>query len=140
MDSIFTKIIKREIPAHIIYEDDLVISILDISQLTEGHTLIICKGDYKDIYELPDSVASHMFLVAKHVGLALRSSLNCEGINLFSNNGSIAGQTVFHFHIHLIPRFKDDTFKIPISISNKVSEDEFKKRAQLIRNSLRINI
>lgn len=115
MDSIFTKIIKREIPAYIIYEDDLIISFLDISQTTKGHTLVITKNEYKNIFEVPEDIFMHLFKIVQKVSWAVNKAFNPIGLNLLNNNHEIAGQTVFHYHVHIIPRYtKDDiTIKLP---------------------------
>lgn len=108
MGTVFEKIIKREIPAHIVYEDDLVIAFLDISQATIGHTLICPKVAYKDIFELPVDVAKHLFGVTVTLSHAIKKAFNPQGLNTLNNNGTAASQSVFHFHIHIIPRYEDD--------------------------------
>lgn len=137
MSTIFEKIIAREIPAHIIYEDDLVISFLDISQATVGHTLVVPKKAFTDIYEVPDDLLSHTMLIAKKVSLACKKAFDAPGLNILSNNGAVAGQTVFHFHLHVIPRFdeKDVAFKFTNHM-NETSSEEYKKRALLIKEAL----
>ena len=114
MKTIFTKIVEREIPAHIIYEDDLVIAFLDISQATPGHTLVVPKKEYKNIYELDEKIANHLFGVVVKLAKAINTSLKPKGLNILNNNEAVAGQTVFHYHIHLIPRYdaEDVIFKL----------------------------
>lgn len=137
MSTIFEKIIAREIPAHVVYEDDLVISFLDISQATIGHTLVVPKKAYIDIYDVPDDLLAHTMQVAKKISIACKKAFDLPGLNILSNNGSIAGQTVFHFHVHVIPRYdeKDVTFKFSNHM-NETSVDEYKKRALLIKEAL----
>ncbi|MDR2827968.1 MAG: HIT family protein [Acholeplasmatales bacterium] len=112
MSSIFTKIINKEIQAAIIYEDDLAIAFLDISQATKGHTLVVPKQEAKTILELDLKYASHLLVVVKKVTKIIKERLKPSGFNLISNNGEIAGQSVPHFHIHIIPRYTKDDVKI----------------------------
>jgi len=109
--TIFEKIINREIPAHIIYEDDRIISFLDVSPFTKGHTLVVPKKPYKDIFEIDEETLKHLIAVAKKIStLIMASPLSPKGINLLNNNKETAGQTVFHFHLHIIPRYEEDEF------------------------------
>ncbi len=137
MSSIFTKIIAKEIPAHFVYEDDLVVAFLDISQTTKGHTLVVPKAYYKDVFSVPEDLAAHVMEVAVRVANALKKAFNPEGINILSNNGEASGQTVFHFHLHLIPRYEKDDVKF--SMKNHMSDlslDDYKERARLIKAAL----
>ena len=138
MPSIFSKIILREIPAHIVYEDDQVIAFLDISQATKGHTLVVPKVEYKDIFEVPEKTASHLFGIATKLSKAIQKAFGAHAMNLLSNNGECAGQTVFHFHIHLIPRYEktdENLFKLKNNQGN-LSPDDYKERARLIKEAL----
>jgi histidine triad (HIT) family protein len=138
MPSIFSKIILREIPAHIVYEDDHVIAFLDISQATKGHTLVVPKVEYKDIFEVPEKTASHVFGVAVKVAKAIQKAFGAHAMNILSNNGETAGQTVFHFHLHLIPRYEkadENFFKLKNNQGN-LSSDDYKERARLIKEAL----
>lgn len=110
--SVFKKIINKEIESHIVYEDDLVIAFLDISQATKGHTLVVPKKEYKNIYELDDEISAHLYVVVVKLSKAIKKALNPDGLNIINNNGVIAGQSVFHYHIHLVPRYKNDDFNI----------------------------
>jgi len=109
---IFCKIISGEIPASKIYEDEFVLAFLDISQVTKGHTLIVPKKHCENIYCLSDDCASKLLVVSKKIATALKHTFNLEGLNLVNNNESLSGQTVNHFHIHLIPRYVGDEFKL----------------------------
>lgn len=138
MSTIFSKIITREIPAHLVYEDDYVIAFLDISQATKGHTLVVPKVAYKDIFDVPEKTASHVFAVAVKLSKAIKKAFGVDAMNVLSNNGEIAGQTVFHFHIHLIPRYRKDDenfFKLKNN-QGDLSLDDYQKRAKLIREAL----
>ena len=137
MSTIFTKIINREVPSKIIYEDDIVIAFLDISQATPGHSLVVTKKEYRNIFELPEEVASHIFKIVVRISKAINFSLKPKGINILNNNEETAGQTVFHYHIHLIPRY--DSGDVLFGMNNnfgKVSDEELEKRVNLIRSAL----
>lgn len=103
---IFCKIIEKEIPAHIVYEDDNVLAFLDISQVTEGHTLVIPKKHIPNIYALEEE-ATTLFKAVPKIARALRDTFNPIGLNMINNNDRPL-QSVFHFHVHLIPRYEND--------------------------------
>lgn len=105
---IFCKIANGEIPSKALYEDDEFKVILDLGPATKGHALILPKNHYTDLYGLPDEDAAKVMLLAKKMAVHMTKKLNCDGFNLVQNNGKDAGQTVFHFHLHLIPRYADD--------------------------------
>lgn len=109
---IFCKIANGEIPSKTLYEDEEFRVILDLGPATKGHALILPKNHYANLYELPEDTAAHAMLLAKKMAVKMTDKLHCDGFNLVQNNGEIAGQTVFHFHIHLIPRYKDDNQEI----------------------------
>lgn len=137
MSTIFTKIINREIPSKIIYEDDQVIAFLDISQATPGHSLVVTKKEYRNIFELPEEVASHIFKVVVKVAKAINFSLKPKGLNILNNNEETAGQTVFHYHIHLIPRYDDNDVSFGMNNNfGKDSDEELEKRVNRIRSAL----
>ena len=125
-DCIFCKIANGEIPANALYEDDLVKVIFDLSPASDGHVLILPKSHYDDVYSLDDDTAAHIFKVAVKIANAMKKSLNIDGLNIVQNNGEAAGQTVFHFHMHIIPRYTDDTVNIKW-VPGKISEDEIEK-------------
>ncbi|PFA62569.1 HIT family protein [Bacillus sp. AFS015802] len=104
-DCIFCKIIDGEIPAMKVYEDDHVLAFLDISQVTKGHTLLIPKVHKENVYELTPDIAGHLFSVAPKIANSIKAEFNPVGMNLLSNAGEEAGQSVFHFHMHFIPRY-----------------------------------
>lgn len=109
---IFCKIANGGIPSKTIYEDEMFRVILDLGPAAKGHALILPKDHYKDLYELPENTASHVMLLAKKMAAQMTDKLHCDGFNLIQNNGETAGQTVMHFHMHLIPRYKNDNQKI----------------------------
>lgn len=137
MKSIFTRIIEREIPAYIVYEDDLVIAFLDISQATKGHTLVVPKKAYENLYEMPDELASHVMKISIKLAKAIQKAFNPAGLNLLNNNGEIAGQSVFHFHVHLIPRYENDGVSMRFSNHmNDLNPEDYKNRAKEITSAL----
>lgn len=105
---IFCRIANGEIPARTLYEDERFRVILDNGPATRGHALILPKEHYADIYELPDDLAADAMVLARKMAGRMHEKLHCDGFNIVQNNGTVAGQTVFHFHIHLIPRYKGD--------------------------------
>lgn len=106
MHDIFEKIIAREIPAEIIYEDESVISFLDIRPINKGHALVVPKQKFINALDGDPETLGHMMQIAQKVALALIETTEASGINLLMNNGDTAGQDVFHAHLHVIPRFK----------------------------------
>lgn len=111
-DCIFCKIAAGEIPSATLYEDADFRVILDIEPASNGHALILPKEHYANLYELDDELAAKAFVLAKKMITKLTDILGCEGYNVLQNNGSAAGQTVFHFHMHLIPRYAQDNVKV----------------------------
>ncbi|MBS4171892.1 HIT family protein [Bacillus sp. FJAT-49736] len=110
-DCIFCKIINGEIPSAKVYEDEHVFAFLDISQVTKGHTLVIPKVHKKNVFELTPEIAGNLFEAVPKIANALNRAYEPIGMNLLNNNGEFAGQSVFHFHLHLIPRYgKGDGF------------------------------
>lgn len=107
-DCIFCKIAKGEIPSATLYEDEEFRVILDQGPATKGHALILPKAHYQNLYELPDDLAGRAMILAKKIITEMKDALDCDGYNVVQNNGSAAGQTVFHFHMHLIPRREGD--------------------------------
>ena len=109
---IFCKLANGIIPTNSIYEYDNFNVILDMSPATKGHALILPKDHYKNLYELPEDTAADVMKLAKKMAVEMTEKLGADGFNLVQNNNEIAGQTVFHFHMHLIPRYNDDAQKI----------------------------
>lgn len=110
--TVFAKILGGELPATFVYRDELVAAFLDIQTITPGHTLVVPLVKAASLAELPPATGARMFTVAQRVGAALRGSgLACEGVNLFLADGVAAGQTVFHLHLHVFPRYADDGFR-----------------------------
>ncbi|WP_343210199.1 HIT family protein [Anaerolentibacter hominis] len=124
---IFCKIAAGEIPSMTIYEDENFRVIFDIAPASRGHAIILPKNHAANIYELSEEDCSKVFVVAAKVARAMKKVLNCDGMNVLQNNGEIAGQTVFHFHVHLIPRYKDDT----VTITWKQGEADMEELEQI---------
>lgn len=127
---IFCKIASGEIPSATLYEDDDFRVILDLGPASKGHALILLKEHYANIYEIPDELAAKAMKLAKKMAGAMTKALKCDGFNLVQNNGEAAGQTVFHFHMHLIPRYKGDGAGItwtPGELSDEVRDEILEK-------------
>ncbi len=112
-DCVFCRIIAGEIPSATVFEDEDFKAIMDIAPAAKGHIIILSKKHYANLYELEDSVASKALIVARRIAQAMKEELKCDGINILQNNGEAAGQTVFHFHIHVMPRYNDDHVIVP---------------------------
>lgn len=129
---IFCKIANGEIPSKTLYEDEAFRVILDLGPASKGHALILPKDHYANLYELPEEAAGSAMKLAKKMAAQMTERLDCEGFNLVQNNGELAGQTVFHFHMHLIPRYRDDGQKIgwkPQEVSQEELEETRKQIA-----------
>ena len=123
---IFCKIAAGEIPSKTIYEDEEFRVILDLGPATKGHALILPKDHYKDLFELPEEKAEKVIRLAKKMAATMKEKLHADGFNLIQNNSECAGQTVFHFHMHLIPRYEDDKQRIGW-IPGKPSQEELEE-------------
>ena len=128
---IFCKIANGEMPSKTLYEDDKFRVILDLGPASKGHALILPKEHYADLYELPEETAGEVMKLAKKMAAQMTQRLGCEGFNLVQNNGELAGQTVFHFHMHLIPRYRDDGQKIGWKPQEATQEELETIRAQI---------
>lgn len=129
-DCIFCKIANGDIPSKALYEDEDFKVILDLGPATKGHALILPKDHASNLYELPDELAAKTLVLAKKMAAKMTEKLECDGFNLVQNNGEAAGQTVLHFHMHLIPRYENDGQKINWVPGEPSSEelDEIKKQ------------
>ena len=107
-ECIFCKIANGEIPSTTLYEDEDFRVILDLGPATRGHALLLPKNHFANLFELDDETAQKAILVAKKMAGKMKDALGADGFNLVQNNGEAAGQTVFHFHMHLIPRYEND--------------------------------
>lgn len=140
---IFCMIGRGDIPAHTLYEEDELIVIMDAAPASDGHCLILPKKHADDIFELDPETGGRIFQLAIKLAPAIKAALRCDGLNVVQNNGKIAGQTVGHFHMHLIPRYKghglghdpDDDVQFFRSY-DKAGEEELERIAKSIRDAL----
>ena len=133
-DCIFCKLANGIFPTNTIYEDEDFKVILDNSPAAKGHSLIIPKQHFENIYSTDDAYLAKLLPVAKKVANALKKTFNCDGVNIVQNNEPAAGQTVFHLHVHVIPRYNDDKVGITWP-QHEVDQDEQKKLADEIANN-----
>lgn len=127
---IFCKIANGEIPAATIYEDEKFRVILDLGPASKGHALILPKEHYADIYEIPEVLAGEAYQLAARLAKKMTEVLQCDGFNIVQNNKESAGQTVFHFHMHLIPRYKDDQVGLtwtPGTLTDEIKQEILEK-------------
>ena len=123
---IFCKIANGEIPSATLFEDENFRVILDLGPATKGHALILPKSHFANIYEMPDELVGKAMILAKEMVTRMTEALKCDGFNVVQNNGEAAGQTVFHFHMHLIPRYKNDNAGItwtPGTLTDEMKEE-----------------
>ena len=120
---IFCKIARGEIPSGTIEETDEFRVVLDVAPATRGHALIIPKAHWANLYDLPEETAAKAMKLAKKIALRMKERLRCDGVNIVQNNEEAAGQTVFHFHMHVIPRYRDDEQKIGWKPGEPTSEE-----------------
>lgn len=111
-DCIFCKIVKGELPSSKIYENNDVLAFLDIAPVNIGHSLVIPKKHYENIYEIPESIWTQIAQVTKNLSGAIKDGVKADGMNVAMSNGQDAGQVVFHAHVHIIPRVKNDGFEL----------------------------
>ncbi len=133
---IFCKIANGLIPSTTIYEDDEFRAILDLGPAAEGHTLILPKEHFEDVTELSESLAAKVVPMAAKIGKAMKEGLGCGGFNLVQNNGAAAGQTVMHFHMHVIPRYEGGP-EIASWNPGETTPDEMKVTAEKIKAALK---
>ncbi len=129
-ESIFSKIVKREIPADIVYEDELVLAFLDINPVADGHTLLICKEQYEWMTDVPDELLAHSFIKTKELMPVLQKAMNADFVAI-----SVVGVDVPHFHIHLIPRMKGDNLA-NFWPTKKYADGQAEQIAQKIKSHL----
>ncbi|MCM1567937.1 MAG: HIT family protein [Roseburia sp.] len=129
---IFCKLANGELPTNSIYEDEDFNVILDLGAATRGHALILPKEHADNLYELPEETAAKIMPLAKKLAAHMKEKLVCDGLNLVQNNGEAAGQTVMHFHLHLIPRYREDGQKISWT-SGKPSSEELEEVKRLLQ-------
>jgi histidine triad (HIT) family protein len=128
-DCIFCKIVAGELPARKVDEDENTIAFLDIAPWTRGHALVIPKEHTRNLYEAPEDVLLHTGVAAQRLARTMRDRLGAEGINTLNSTEPAAMQTVFHYHVHVIPRYEDDPLQLP-GKPQEVDQDELAKVAE----------
>ena len=129
---IFCKIANGEVPSKTLYEDEKFRIILDLGPIDRGHALILPKEHADDLYELPEESASAIMILTKKMAVKMAEKLHCAGLNLVQNNGAAAGQTVCHFHLHMIPRYSNDGQKINWVPGSAAEEELEAVRRQIV--------
>ncbi|GAB6281416.1 MAG: HIT family protein [Ignavibacterium sp.] len=137
MNCVFCDIINKKSQAEILFEDKEVISILDINPMNYGHTLVFPKVHYDDFLSLPNEYIQHLFSTAQIISNGIMAALKPDGFNVILNNGRAAGQSVFHFHLHIIPRYFSDDHRFQLNLK-KYKDGEIKEYAQKIRSSINL--
>ena len=134
-DCVFCKIIAGQIPCTKVFEDELTLAFMDIGQVNPGHVLVACKPHVENIFGLDDRLAAALFQTTARVARAVDKAISPQGMNLFQANGEIAGQTVFHFHLHVLPRLEGDGMHLAWPVKNpprgKLEEHAAKIRAAI---------
>jgi histidine triad (HIT) family protein len=110
-NGLFAKIARHEIPAEIVYEDELTLAFLDKRPINPGHTLVIPKKPFVNLYDLDDQTRDSIFKTVQKIAISLKQGLDADGVNVRINTESAAGQDVFHFHAHVIPRYENDGYE-----------------------------
>jgi histidine triad (HIT) family protein len=135
MPSLFSRIVSGEIPTHKVYEDQGTLAFLDINPAARGHTLVISKAEYPDLLTLPPEILAATMRTVQRVGLALQAALKPDGINIIQNNGAAAGQVIFHYHVHIIPRWEGDT-AVRLWKPQSADQDELRELAARIGGAM----
>jgi histidine triad (HIT) family protein len=135
MPTIFSKIVSGEIPSHKIYEDDLTLAFMDINPASRGHTLVICKAEHPDLWNIPPETLAAISATMQRVALAIRAALQPDGLNVIQSNGAAAGQEIFHYHVHLIPRWEGDK-AVRLWRPQPSEQNELRATAEQIRQAL----
>jgi histidine triad (HIT) family protein len=136
---IFCKIIAEEIPSVKLYEDELVYAFMDIAPINYGHTLVIPKEHHTSVATIPENVAGRMFLVGSRLGVAMRRALDADGFNLHLSDGTVAGQVVMHAHLHIVPRWTDDSFHWNWRQLKYESEDVRNEMAEKLKKAFKLS-
>jgi histidine triad (HIT) family protein len=113
-DCIFCKVLAGEIPSERVYEDEHVVGVMDINPWTRGHAVVIPRRHAANLFEISDEDLGHVVVGAKRLATKMRDTLGCDGVNLLQSNGSAAWQTIFHLHMHVIPRYEGDPLELPV--------------------------
>jgi histidine triad (HIT) family protein len=112
-DCIFCKVLAGEIPGERVYEDDHAVAVMDINPWTRGHAVVFPRKHAADLFEIEEDELEHVAVAAKRLATKMRATLGCDGVNLLQSNGRAAWQTIFHLHVHVIPRYDGDPLQLP---------------------------
>ena len=121
-DCIFCKLVAKQIPASIVYEDEATLAFMDLGQVNPGHVLVASKAHAENVYELDDAGAAAVFRTVARVARAVRAAFDPPGLSIYQANGKPAGQTVFHFHLHVLPRHEGDGMQLVWPVKNPPRE------------------
>ncbi len=132
---IFCKIVCKQAPSSIVYEDDTIMAFLDIRPLNMGHTLVIPKAHYVDIFDIPEKELSQVHKAAKLLAFAIKKATAADGISIIQQNGKAAGQDIFHMHVHVVPRFEGQKLP-PFSDLKEVEREQLDTLAKKIKQHL----
>ena len=130
----FCKLVRKEEDASIVFEDDKTMAFLDIRPVNDGHTLVIPKAHYENIFDIPEDELAYLYKIVKKTALAVKKGVEAEGISVGQQNGKAANQRVFHLHVHVIPRFEGQRFRRPEEL-NEASRDRLDEIATKIRKA-----
>ncbi len=136
MDCIFCNIVKGEIPCIKVFEDENILAFLDVNPVTQGHCLVIPKTHVENIFDIPEELLQKVMIATKHISIKIKSALHPDGIRISQSNGEVAGQAIFHFHVHIIPRYKDDGLSMDhhtTASPSKADIEELKKLSEKIK-------
>jgi histidine triad (HIT) family protein len=135
-DCIFCRIVRKEAPVSIVYEDDKVLAFLDIRPLNEGHTLVIPKDHYETVYDMPEDLIAHIYTTVKRIAVAVKVITTADGITIIQQNGHAAGQEVFHMHVHVVPRYEGQKLPHSRDIPN-ANREQLEQAADRIRQQFK---
>jgi histidine triad (HIT) family protein len=135
-DCVFCRIVAKQIPASVVHEDEHTLAFMDLGQVNPGHVLVAAKAHAENLYALDDTQAAALFRTAAKLARALRDAFSPEGLSVYQANGKAAGQTVFHFHMHLVPRRENDGMNLTWPVKNP-PRDQLEEAAARIRARLR---
>jgi histidine triad (HIT) family protein len=135
-DCVFCRIVAKQIPASVVYEDGETLAFMDLGQVNPGHVLVAAKGHAENVYALDDVQAAAVFRTAVKVARSVRDAFSPQGLSIYQANGSAAGQTVFHFHMHVVPRYENDGMNLTWPVKNP-PRDQLEEAAAKIRSRLR---
>jgi histidine triad (HIT) family protein len=134
-DCVFCGIVAGQIPAAKVHEDELTLAFMDIGEVNPGHLLVTAKPHVENIYGLDDALAAAVFRTTARVARALKKAYSPEGVTLYQANGAAAGQTVYHFHLHVVPRYAEDGMRLSWPAKNP-SREQLEANAERLRAAL----